>query len=213
MARTVAGGVERGGGGGGRARGRRSHPSLPVPCPCLLRQAWGSLNALVGRFRAAFEEHGGQPEANPFGARAVRLYLHEVYDCQAKARGIAYEKKRRRRRYLLGEPAASPLPPPPLPERSADVGACVAIAVTMGCTPLSPAARRRGSYRALARCLLPRTRSPPLPLRRPRARPPPPPPHSTPLAAVLTISAVTDATPCERALREKREIDEERDRR
>ncbi|BAT04541.1 Os08g0248000 [Oryza sativa Japonica Group] len=97
MARTVAGGVERGGGGGGRARGRRSHPSLPVPCPCLLRQAWGSLNALVGRFRAAFEEHGGQPEANPFGARAVRLYLHEVYDCQAKARGIAYEKKRWKR--------------------------------------------------------------------------------------------------------------------
>uniref|UniRef100_A0A0E0I964 ALOG domain-containing protein n=1 Tax=Oryza nivara TaxID=4536 RepID=A0A0E0I964_ORYNI len=97
MARTVAGGVERGGGGGGRARGRRSHPSLPVPCPCLLRQAWGSLNALVGRFRAAFEEHGGQPEANPFGARAVRLYLHEVCDCQAKARGIAYEKKRRKR--------------------------------------------------------------------------------------------------------------------
>ncbi|CAN6247068.1 unnamed protein product, partial [Urochloa humidicola] len=72
------------------------HPSPPAPCPCPLRQAWGSLDALVGRLRAAFEEHGGRPEANPFGARAVRLYLREVRDSQAKARGIAYEKKRRR---------------------------------------------------------------------------------------------------------------------
>ncbi|KAF8783730.1 hypothetical protein HU200_000162 [Digitaria exilis] len=73
------------------------HPSPPAPCPCPLKQAWGSLDALVGRLRAAFEEHGGPPEANPFGARAVRLYLREVRDSQAKARGIAYEKKRRRR--------------------------------------------------------------------------------------------------------------------
>jgi hypothetical protein len=73
------------------------HPSPPAPCPCPLRQAWGSLDALVGRLRAAFEEHGGMPEANPFGARAVRLYLREVRDSQAKARGIAYEKKRRKR--------------------------------------------------------------------------------------------------------------------
>ena len=34
---------------------------------------------------------------NPFGARAVRLYLREVRDAQAKARGIAYEKKKRRK--------------------------------------------------------------------------------------------------------------------
>ncbi|KAK3131067.1 hypothetical protein QOZ80_6BG0501580 [Eleusine coracana subsp. coracana] len=73
------------------------HPSPPAPCPCPLRQAWGSLDALVGRLRAAYEEHGGRPEANPFGARAVRLYLREVRDSQAKARGIAYEKKRRKR--------------------------------------------------------------------------------------------------------------------
>ncbi|KAG2656213.1 protein G1-like1 isoform X2 [Panicum virgatum] len=73
------------------------HPSPPAPCPCPLKQAWGSLDALVGRLRAAFEEHGGRPEANPFGARAVRLYLREVRDTQAKARGIAYEKKRRKR--------------------------------------------------------------------------------------------------------------------
>ncbi|CAL9130246.1 unnamed protein product, partial [Musa textilis] len=73
------------------------HPQPPAPCTCPLRQAWGSLDALVGRLRAAFEEDGGQPEVNPFAARAVRLYLREVRDSQAKARGIAYEKKKRKR--------------------------------------------------------------------------------------------------------------------
>lgn len=73
------------------------HPHPPAPCPCPLKQAWGSLDALVGRLRAAFEENGGTPEANPFGARAVRLYLREVRDSQAKARGIAYEKKKRKK--------------------------------------------------------------------------------------------------------------------
>lgn len=73
------------------------HPHPPAPCPCPLRQAWGSLDALIGRLRAAFEENGGQPETNPFGARAVRLYLREVRDTQAKARGIAYEKKKRKK--------------------------------------------------------------------------------------------------------------------
>ncbi|KAK7344045.1 hypothetical protein VNO77_13268 [Canavalia gladiata] len=73
------------------------HPNPPAPCPCPLRQAWGSLDALIGRLRAAFEENGGKPEANPFGARAVRLYLREVRDSQAKARGISYEKKKRKR--------------------------------------------------------------------------------------------------------------------
>ncbi|XP_043699019.1 protein G1-like1 [Telopea speciosissima] len=79
------------------------HPHPPAPCPCPLKQAWGSLDALIGRLRAAFEEHGGQPEANPFGARAVRLYLREVRDTQAKARGIAYEKKKRKRPSLQGQ--------------------------------------------------------------------------------------------------------------
>ncbi|KAK3001531.1 hypothetical protein RJ639_021074 [Escallonia herrerae] len=54
------------------------HPSPPAPCP--LRQAWGSLDALIGHLRAAFEENGGKPESNPFGARAVRLYLREIRD-------------------------------------------------------------------------------------------------------------------------------------
>ncbi|KAG7021182.1 Protein LIGHT-DEPENDENT SHORT HYPOCOTYLS 1, partial [Cucurbita argyrosperma subsp. argyrosperma] len=71
-------------------------PNPPAPCPCPLRQAWGSLDALIGRLRAAYEENGGRPESNPFGARAVRLYLREVRDFQAKARGVSYEKKRKR---------------------------------------------------------------------------------------------------------------------
>ncbi|GJW45525.1 G1-like protein 6 [Tanacetum coccineum] len=73
------------------------HPNPPCPCPCPLKQAWGSLDALIGRLRAAYEETGGQSEMNPFGARAVRLYLREVRDMQSKARGISYEKKKRKR--------------------------------------------------------------------------------------------------------------------
>ncbi|URD81211.1 hypothetical protein MUK42_04757 [Musa troglodytarum] len=61
------------------------------------QQAWGSLDALIGRLRAAYEESGGKPETNPFAARAVRFYLREVRDSQAKARGIRYEKKKRKR--------------------------------------------------------------------------------------------------------------------
>lgn len=97
------------------------HPNPPAPCPCPLRQAWGSLDALIGRLRAAFEEHGGKPEANPFGARAVRLYLREVRDSQAKARGISYDKKKRKRPpqsasttslQALMPPTPPPAPPP-----------------------------------------------------------------------------------------------------
>ncbi|KAK3441870.1 protein LIGHT-DEPENDENT SHORT HYPOCOTYLS 1 [Eucalyptus grandis] len=71
-------------------------PNPPAPCPCPLRQAWGSLDALIGRLRAAYEENGGDPGANPFGARGLRVYLKEVRDYQAKARGVSYEKKRKR---------------------------------------------------------------------------------------------------------------------
>ena len=62
-----------------------------------MRQAWGSLDSLVGRLRAAYEEHGGQPEANPFAARIVRGYLRDTREVQSRARGITYEKKKRRR--------------------------------------------------------------------------------------------------------------------
>lgn len=69
----------------------------PLPCPCPLRQAWGSLDALVGRLRAAYEENGGAPESNPFGARAVRVFLREVRRFQGKSRGITYDTKKRKR--------------------------------------------------------------------------------------------------------------------
>ncbi|CAH2069524.1 unnamed protein product [Thlaspi arvense] len=73
-------------------------PNPPAQCTCPLRQAWGSLDALIGRLRAAFEEiGGGLPEANPFAAKAVRIYLKEVRETQAKARGIPYDKKKRKR--------------------------------------------------------------------------------------------------------------------
>ncbi|XP_047336228.1 protein LIGHT-DEPENDENT SHORT HYPOCOTYLS 4-like [Impatiens glandulifera] len=92
------------------------HPNPPAPCPCPLRQAWGSLDALIGRLRAAYEENGGKPETNPFGARAVRLYLREVRDLQSKARGISYEKKKRKRPPpppTQQGPATGVLPAPP----------------------------------------------------------------------------------------------------
>lgn len=72
-------------------------PDPPAPCTCPLRQAWGSLDALIGRLRAAYEEHGGSPESNPFGNGAIRVYLREVKECQAKARGIPYKKKKKKR--------------------------------------------------------------------------------------------------------------------
>jgi len=73
------------------------HPNPPAPCPCPLRQAWGSLDALIGRLRAAYEENGGKPENNPFGSRAVRLYLREVREMQSRARGVSYEKKKKKK--------------------------------------------------------------------------------------------------------------------
>ncbi|KAL6564092.1 hypothetical protein OROHE_005332 [Orobanche hederae] len=91
------------------------HPNPPAPCPCPLRQAWGSLDALIGRLRAAYEENGGKPDMNPFGARAVRLYLRDVRDLQSKARGISYEKKKRKRPAQTSEMACRQenIPPPP----------------------------------------------------------------------------------------------------
>ncbi|KAG2717699.1 hypothetical protein I3760_03G188100 [Carya illinoinensis] len=71
-------------------------PEPPAPCACPLRQAWGSLDALIGRLRAAYEENGGSPEMNPFANSAIRVYLREVRDYQAKARGIPYKKKKKK---------------------------------------------------------------------------------------------------------------------
>lgn len=86
-------------------------PDPPAPCTCPLRQAWGSLDALIGRLRAAYEEHGGSPETNPFGNGAIRVYLREVRECQAKARGIPYKKKKKKKYHQIksnnDEPAKS----------------------------------------------------------------------------------------------------------
>ncbi|XP_010524062.1 PREDICTED: protein LIGHT-DEPENDENT SHORT HYPOCOTYLS 10-like [Tarenaya hassleriana] len=71
-------------------------PEPPAPCICPLRQAWGSLDALIGRLRAAYEENGGSPETNPFASGAIRVFLREVRECQAKARGIPYKKKKKK---------------------------------------------------------------------------------------------------------------------
>lgn len=71
-------------------------PEPPGPCTCPLRQAWGSLDALIGRLRAAYEENGGNPDMNPFANGAIRAYLKEVKECQAKARGILYKKKKKK---------------------------------------------------------------------------------------------------------------------
>ncbi|CBI15905.3 unnamed protein product, partial [Vitis vinifera] len=110
------------GGGGGAAEG--SSPAPPSRYESQKRRDWNTflqylknhkppltlarcsgahvieflnLDALIGRLRAAYEENGGRPESNPFGARAVRIYLREVREGQAKARGIPYEKKKRKR--------------------------------------------------------------------------------------------------------------------
>ncbi|XP_022981128.1 protein LIGHT-DEPENDENT SHORT HYPOCOTYLS 10-like [Cucurbita maxima] len=71
-------------------------PEPPGPCTCPLRQAWGSLDALIGRLRAAYEENGGSSETNPFASGAIRIYLREIRDSQSKARGIPYKKKKKK---------------------------------------------------------------------------------------------------------------------
>ncbi|CAL5078240.1 unnamed protein product [Urochloa decumbens] len=109
------------GGGAGRLAPSSSSPAAEAAaCQCPLRQAWGSLDALVGRLRAAFDERHGPrgsvtapatetatapPDsnaagvgcANPFAARAVRLYLRDVRDAQSRARGISYTRKKKKR--------------------------------------------------------------------------------------------------------------------
>ncbi|KAK6154277.1 hypothetical protein DH2020_008525 [Rehmannia glutinosa] len=76
-------------------------PDPVGPCGCPLRQAWGSLDALIGRLRAAYEENGGSMETNPFANGAIRVYLREVRDTQAMARGIPYKKKKKKKRKAM----------------------------------------------------------------------------------------------------------------
>ncbi|KAM1196014.1 hypothetical protein FF1_022675 [Malus domestica] len=82
-------------------------PDPPAPCTCPLRQACGSLDALIGRLHAAYEEHGWSPETNPFGNRAIRVSLREVNECQAKAkeRKAKVRKRKRKRRSVANAKA------------------------------------------------------------------------------------------------------------
>ncbi|KAK9671009.1 hypothetical protein RND81_12G000600 [Saponaria officinalis] len=73
-------------------------PHPPAPCSCPLRQAWGSLDSLIGRLRAAYDEYGGSSHTNPFANGVIRVYLREVKDAQATARGIPYKKKKKKRK-------------------------------------------------------------------------------------------------------------------
>lgn len=98
------------------------HPNPPAPCSCPLKQAWGSLDALIGRLRAAYEENGGRPDSNPFGARAVRIYLREVREGQAKARGIPYEKKKRKRPTVTATTVVA-ANVPPVAAQAVEIGA------------------------------------------------------------------------------------------
>ncbi|KAI4387983.1 hypothetical protein MLD38_000363 [Melastoma candidum] len=82
-------------------------PEPPGPCTCPLKQAWGSLDALVGRLRAAYEENGGLPETNPFANNAIRVHLREVRDSQARARGIPYKKKKKKKKIKSSMKASS----------------------------------------------------------------------------------------------------------
>ncbi|MBA0571138.1 hypothetical protein Golob_004728 [Gossypium lobatum] len=67
----------------------------PGPYGCSLRQAWRSVDALVGRLSSAYEDHGRNPKVNPFRAVVVRIYLREDKDTQNKARGISDKKRKK----------------------------------------------------------------------------------------------------------------------
>ncbi|KAJ1417358.1 ALOG domain [Sesbania bispinosa] len=60
-----------------------------------LPSVFGSIWEDQRRLRAAYEENGGSPETNPFASGSIRVYLREVRECQAKARGIPYKKKKK----------------------------------------------------------------------------------------------------------------------
>ncbi|KAG0468057.1 hypothetical protein HPP92_017385 [Vanilla planifolia] len=72
------------------------HPSPTGPCPCPLRQAWGSLDALTGRLRAAYEESGGARRRTPSLPAPSETTSAKSASRRPGARGISYKKKKRR---------------------------------------------------------------------------------------------------------------------
>ncbi|KAG6473648.1 protein LIGHT-DEPENDENT SHORT HYPOCOTYLS 5-like [Zingiber officinale] len=115
-------------------------PRPPGPCGCPTRQAWGSLDALIGRLRAAYDENASPTAGgpNPFGARAVKAHLREVRESQAKARGVAYDKKKRKRRHQLL------LPPSGEGSSSAAISAATAVTVAVAGSSTTAAATDQG---------------------------------------------------------------------
>ncbi|CAL9751841.1 unnamed protein product, partial [Musa acuminata subsp. burmannicoides] len=96
-------------------------PNPPAPCACPLRQAWGSLDALIGRLRAAYEESGGRSESNPFAARPVRIYLRRCG--RARPRPGASLTRRSVSETRLRPPLPRhPLPPLQYPRRIRKLG-------------------------------------------------------------------------------------------
>ena len=55
-------------------------------CLCPRRQAWGSVDSLIGRLRAAWFEQGPLRQPNPFAARGVQLHLRDVKYEQLQSR-------------------------------------------------------------------------------------------------------------------------------
>ncbi|KAK6134703.1 hypothetical protein DH2020_031551 [Rehmannia glutinosa] len=71
--------------------------SPAVPAPARSGRAWAASTRSWAVSRSLRGERG-TPETNPFANGAIRVYLREVRDAQAKARGIPYKKKKKRRR-------------------------------------------------------------------------------------------------------------------
>lgn len=62
-------------------------------CPFPLKHAWGNLDAPIGRLRAAYEEHRGSPDTNPFGNGAIRTYLREL-ECRRRRENLCTRRRR-----------------------------------------------------------------------------------------------------------------------
>ncbi|CAI5961696.1 unnamed protein product [Closterium sp. NIES-64] len=68
--------------------------SGPHPCACPMKQAWGSLDSLIGRLRAAYEENGGKPEKQPLRrAHRARVPARHARAAGQGARHVVREEE------------------------------------------------------------------------------------------------------------------------
>uniref|UniRef100_A0A0E0GXM9 ALOG domain-containing protein n=1 Tax=Oryza nivara TaxID=4536 RepID=A0A0E0GXM9_ORYNI len=115
-----------GNGGGGGSSSSNSSPSMGAGAPqspsryeAQKRRDWNTFGQYLRNHRPPLS----LAQCNPFAARAVRLYLREVREHQARARGVSYEKKKRKKpqqQQLQGGDSSGlhghqhhPPPPPP----------------------------------------------------------------------------------------------------